>query len=47
MTPVQVIKNPIAMLRNETSLNPSRQLEQFVRMIIASQALEAKQRAAN
>jgi hypothetical protein len=41
MTPVQIIKNLAGMLRNETSMNPSGQLEQLVRMNIAANALEA------
>jgi hypothetical protein len=42
MTPVQVLKNLVPLLRSETSATPSGQLEQFVRNSIASQALEAK-----
>ena len=43
MTPVQVIKNIIALLHSETSVNPTPRLEQLVRMGIASQALEARE----
>lgn len=42
MTPVQVLKNLISLVRSETSTTPSGQLEQFVRNSIASQALEVK-----
>ena len=41
MTPVQVVKNIAALLRSSESLTPSDQLEQLVRMSIASNALEA------
>lgn len=46
MTPVQVTKNIFGMLRSDTSVNPSEQLEQIVRMNIAVQALENQQQAA-
>ena len=39
ITPVQIFKNIVAMLRNDGSLTPSPQLEQMVRLSIASQSL--------
>ena len=45
MTPVQIGKNLIGMMRSETSVNPSEQLEQIVRLNIAANALEANQQA--
>jgi hypothetical protein len=46
ITPVQIFKNIFAMLRNVESVTPSPQLEQMVRLAIASQALSDNQRAA-
>jgi DNA-directed RNA polymerase subunit RPC12/RpoP len=41
LTPVQVVKNLIGLLRSETSTKPSEQLKQLIRMGIASQTLAA------
>lgn len=43
MTPVQIGKNIIALLKTDTSTEPSDQLRQIVRMSIASQALESNE----
>lgn len=40
MTPVQVVRNLAALFRSDDSLTPSEQLEQLVRMNIATQAIE-------
>lgn len=40
MTPVQIVKNLVAILRSDTSANPSTQLEQLVRNGIAAQVYE-------
>ena len=45
MTPVQVVKNLTALLHSEQSLTPSDQLEQLIRISMASQGLEASQHA--
>lgn len=45
MTPVQIVRNLAAILRSEQSLTPSDQLEQLVRIGMASQALETRQQA--
>ena len=43
MTPVQITKNIAGMLRSSDSMSPSPQLEQMVRLNIASQAIERAQ----
>lgn len=45
MTPVQIVKNIVALLHSETSVNPTPQLEQLIRNSIASQALETNEQA--
>lgn len=46
MTPVQVVRNLVALFRSEDSLTPSEQLENLVRLNIATQALESQSQAA-